>query len=98
MSVVAWWAGLRAVAVINITAWTFVAMSGDHLVNAQLVLSGVYVFGCAFRSFIPVYDIPRIGMVDSWASKATRDVAAGFGSGYRARAASRSAREPGGAE
>lgn len=68
MSVVAWWASLCAVAVINITAWTFVAVSGGPRVNAQLVLSGVYVFGCAFRSFLPVYDIPRIGMVDSWAS------------------------------
>ena len=69
MSVVSWWAGLCAVAAINITAWTFVAASGDHTAsNTQIVLSGIYVFGCAYRSFFPVYDIPRIGMVDSWVS------------------------------
>jgi hypothetical protein len=26
------------------------------------------VFGCAFRSVLPVYDIPRIGLVDTWLS------------------------------
>ena len=34
----------------------------------QLVLSGVYVVGCAFRSFLPVYDVPRLCLVDSWLS------------------------------
>jgi len=31
----------------------------------QLLLSAVYVAGCAFRSFLPVYDIPRLVLVDS---------------------------------
>ena len=69
MSVVSWWAGLCAVAVINIAAWTLAAVSGNHNFGSmQLVLSGIYVFGCAFRSVFPVYDIPRICMVDTWAS------------------------------
>ncbi len=34
----------------------------------QLVLSGVYVFGCAFRSVLPVYDIPRLCLFDTWLS------------------------------
>src|SRR5450755_829495 len=34
----------------------------------QLLLSAAYVFGCAFRSFYPVYDVPRICVVDSWLS------------------------------
>jgi hypothetical protein len=70
MSVAWWWALLCAIAVINIAAWAFAAASGNHAGNsAQLVLSGIYVFGCAFRSFLPVYDIPRLCVVDSWASR-----------------------------
>jgi hypothetical protein len=34
----------------------------------QLRLSAVYVFGCAFRSVLPVYDIPRLGLFDTWLS------------------------------
>ena len=69
MSVVSWWAGLRVLAAINISVWILSAVSGDHdPASMQLALSGVYVFGCAFRSFLPVYDIPRICMVDTWAS------------------------------
>jgi hypothetical protein len=69
VSAVSWWAGLRLLAAINITVWVLAAMSGDRdPASMQLVLSGMYVFGCAFRSFLPVYDIPRICMVDSWAS------------------------------
>lgn len=67
--VVTWWGSLCVIAVINITAWILAAASGNHeLAGSQLLLSGIYVFGCAFRSFLPVYDIPRICVVDSWAS------------------------------
>ena len=31
----------------------------------QLLLSAGYVFGCAFRSVLPVYDVPRLGLLDS---------------------------------
>ena len=31
----------------------------------QLLLSAVYVAGCAFRSFLPVIDIPRLVLIDS---------------------------------
>jgi hypothetical protein len=34
----------------------------------QLGLSAVYVFGCAFRSVLPVYDIPRLCLFDTWLS------------------------------
>jgi hypothetical protein len=34
----------------------------------QLQLSAVYVFGCAFRSMFPVFDVPRICLIDSWLS------------------------------
>jgi hypothetical protein len=36
--------------------------------NIQLLLSAVYVLGCAFRSVLPVYDIPRLGLFDTWLS------------------------------
>ena len=69
MSVARWWATLCALAVINIAVWIFAAASGDrHEAGWQIFLSGIYVFGCAFRSFLPVYDIPRLCVVDSWAS------------------------------
>lgn len=69
VSVVKWWAGLSALAVINIAAWTYAVVTGERAFgDAQVVLSGLYVFGCAYRSFLPVYDIPRICIVDSFAS------------------------------
>jgi hypothetical protein len=67
MKVTMWWVAVRAVAVINIVAWAHAAASGNYWLT-QLVLSGIYVFGCAYRSFLPVYDIPRICIVDSPAS------------------------------
>jgi len=36
----------------------------------QLVLSGVYVAGCAFRSFFPVFDVPRLCLNESVLSTA----------------------------
>src|SRR5689334_1167346 len=69
MSVIRWWVGLSALAAINIAAYLYVVASGDHsLGDTQVVLSGLYVVGCAYRSFLPVYDIPRICIVDSFAS------------------------------
>lgn len=78
-SVLSWWALLCGVAAINIAAWLHAAVtlkrtraeSPAALFAArrlQLVLSGAYVFGCAFRSFLPVYDIPRMCLVDTWLS------------------------------
>jgi len=69
MTVSKWWASLCALAVINISAWAFAAATGSgEQAGVQILLSGIYVFGCAWRSFLPVYDIPRICIVDSWAS------------------------------
>ena len=74
-----WWSILCAMAALNILAWlrtaaTLARRRVDIPVEVytarrrQLQLSTVYVFGCAFRSAFPVYDIPRIGVVDSWLS------------------------------
>ena len=74
-----WWCFLCAVGAVNLAAWWLSAAALErrkaslpaHVFGArrlQLVLSGVYVAGCAFRSFFPVYDVPRIGLLDSWLS------------------------------
>jgi hypothetical protein len=69
IDVESWWTLLTAVAAINIAVWAVAAtLKRQHASDLQLLLSGIYVLGCAFRSFLPVYDIPRICLVDSWAS------------------------------
>jgi hypothetical protein len=73
---VAWWhTWLRANAVLNVALWslTAAAVTREQMSNRvdadaaclQLLLSGVYVAGCAYRSFLPVIDIPRLVLVDS---------------------------------
>jgi hypothetical protein len=62
--------------VVNLALWSLSALAAtrgaarlyaetDIAWRIQLVLSAVYVFGCAFRAVLPVYDIPRIVLVDS---------------------------------
>jgi hypothetical protein len=77
--VVYWWYALCAIAAFNIAAWALSAatlrrnrglLTTDLYAarRIQLQLSAVYVFGCAFRSVFPVFDVPRLGLVDSWLS------------------------------
>jgi hypothetical protein len=77
--VISWWSFLCAVSAINILAWSLSAvalnrrrslMSADDYAarRAQLLLSAVYVFGCAFRSALPVFDVPRICLFNTWLS------------------------------
>jgi hypothetical protein len=62
--------------VLNVALWSLAALAvtrehgsiPDEIPAAgyiQLLLSATYVAGCAFRSFLPVIDIPRIVLVDS---------------------------------
>ncbi len=68
---VAWWqAQLGAVALLNLVLWALsaAAVARGQAAAAglmQLALSAAYVLGCAFRSVLPVYDIPRIVLVES---------------------------------
>ncbi len=77
--VYSWWGGLCAVSVLNIGAWLATAAllrrQQAQLADAErrlrrwlLGLSAAYVLGCAFRSVLPVYDVPRLCLVDSWLS------------------------------
>ena len=79
VGVFSWWWLLRTVAALNIVAWILSAAAlrrrhdilpeGVYSIRRlQLLLSAGYVFGCAFRSFIPVFDAPRLCIVDSWLS------------------------------
>jgi hypothetical protein len=81
VTVFSWWYFLCAVGALNIAAWTLSAvmlsrrrqgMSEDSYVacRRQVVLAAVYVFGCAFRSVLPVFDIPRLCLFDTWLSSA----------------------------
>jgi hypothetical protein len=74
-----WWCFLGAVSVLNLSAWAWSARVlerrraelGPQAYAArrlQLLLSAVYVGGCAFRSVFPLHDVPRICLVDSWLS------------------------------
>jgi hypothetical protein len=73
-----WWAALSTVALINGVVWWLVARSlkqkrqsfGDSYPGRrlQLLLAGVYVVVCAFRSFLPRADVQRICLVDTWFS------------------------------
>lgn len=75
----AWWTFLCAVSGLNVLAWSASALWLRRLQGAgrpddargawlQWLLCGGYVFGCAFRSAFPVYDVQRQVLVDSWLS------------------------------
>ncbi len=74
-----WWGLLITVAAINAVSWGLSAAALRRRKMSvpaefytarrlQLVLSGVYVLGCAYRSVFPVFDVPRQCLVDSWLS------------------------------
>jgi hypothetical protein len=77
-AVVVWWAFLSVVSVANVIAWTRLAArppdDGDldllRLGRWQVALSAVFVFGCAFRSFLPRTEAQRFCLYDSWLSDA----------------------------
>lgn len=77
--VLSWWAFLCLVSGLNIVAWLVSAavlrrrqalLSAEVFVMRrwQLLLSAGYVLGCAYRSALPVFDVQRLCLVDSWMS------------------------------
>jgi hypothetical protein len=73
-----WWGLLTLVSGANIAVWLVLyrelheqptgslrSMSGIEL---MLLLCAAYVFGCAFRSFLPRADVQRICLFDTWRS------------------------------
>ena len=73
-----WWSLLTLVSGANIAIWFFLygalperpasGLDGASGVELMLLLSAAYVFGCAFRSFLPRADIQRICLFDTWLS------------------------------
>jgi hypothetical protein len=71
-----WWAVLALVSGVNIAVWCvlfyeFHAGPTGSLYSVpgiQFLLCAAYVFGCAFRSFLPRADVQRICLFDTWLS------------------------------
>jgi hypothetical protein len=73
-----WWAFLTLVGSTNIALWFVLyrqisdeptaRLSSTSGIGLMLLLSAAYVFGCAFRSFLPRADVQRICLFDTWLS------------------------------
>jgi hypothetical protein len=76
--VAVWWGFLIAVSAANIMLWLLLHSRfrrgvGDwrraaFAIEPLLLLSAAYVFGCAFRSFLPRADVQRICLFDTFLS------------------------------
>lgn len=73
-SVGLWWVFLTLAGLANISLWLALYQSTKPLAArldggpTMLVLSACYVFGCAFRSFLPRADVQRFCLFDTWLS------------------------------
>jgi hypothetical protein len=67
-----WWAFLALFSSANIGLWILLyhQLHSDRApdIGLMLVLCAAYVFGCAFRSFLPRADVQRICLFDTWLS------------------------------
>jgi hypothetical protein len=73
-----WWGFLTLVSGVNIAVWIWLyrhlqelptgSLGSASNVELMLLFSAAYVFGCAFRSFLPRADVQRICLFDTWLS------------------------------
>ena len=74
-----WWFCLCTVSAVNVLTWWLSsralrrrqpALSAEVFTarRLQLLLSAGYVFGCAYRSALPVFDVPRLCLFGTWLS------------------------------
>jgi hypothetical protein len=73
-----WWGLLTLVSGVNIAIWFVMyrwlheqpagGLGGTSGIELMLLLCAAYVFGCAFRSFLPRADVQRICLFDHWLS------------------------------
>src|SRR5262245_23401189 len=72
-----WWGLLALVSGVNIAVWFVLyctlleprtAGFDSAPIELMLLLCAAYVFGCAFRSFLPRADVQRICLFDTWLS------------------------------
>jgi len=76
-----WWGLLTLVSGVNIAVWFWLyryvqepsasSLGSPSNVELMLLFSAAYVFGCAFRSFLPRADVQRICLFDTWLSSVT---------------------------
>src|SRR3984957_10390280 len=73
-----WWLFLVTVSALNVVLWfklcAFAVRTANNRrpglfgIEPLVLLSGAYVFGCAFRSILPRADVQRICLFDTWLS------------------------------
>ena len=73
-----WWGLLTLVSGANIAVWFLLyrqlheqptgSLGSTSGIELMLLLCAAYVFGCAFRSFLPRADVQRICLFDTWLS------------------------------
>ncbi len=73
-----WWGVLTLVSGVNIAVWFVLyhqlheqptgRLDSTSSIQLMLLLCAAYVFGCAFRSFLPRADVQRICLFDTWLS------------------------------
>lgn len=73
-----WWGLLTLVSGVNIAVWFLLyrqlhaqptgSLGSTSGVELMFLLCAAYVFGCAFRSFLPRADVQRICLFDTWLS------------------------------
>src|SRR5450631_103841 len=73
-----WWGLLTTVSAANIAVWFLLyrelheqptgSLGSTSGIELMLLLCAAYVFGCAFRSFLPRADVQRICLFDTWLS------------------------------
>jgi hypothetical protein len=73
-----WWGLLSLVSAVNIAVWFLLyrqlhqqptgPLGSTSGIQLMLLLCAAYVFGCAFRSFLPRADVQRICLFDTWLS------------------------------
>jgi hypothetical protein len=66
-----WLSSLGALTAFNVGLWIWIARSASlrsPYAEAQLLLSGVYVGVCGFRSLFPRVDLERVCLWDTWLS------------------------------
>src|ERR1700752_64598 len=66
-----WIGSVAALAAFNVGLWIWIARSASlrsPYGEAQLLLSGIYVGVCGFRSLFPRVDLERVCLWDTWLS------------------------------
>jgi hypothetical protein len=66
-----WLVSLAGLAALNVGLWIWMSRSASlrtPYAEAQLLLSGIYVAVCGFRSLFPRVDLERVCLWDSWLS------------------------------